>query len=152
MRLVLLALLLSMPRPIAAAPEVAASATGTWIWTGSKADRRPVTVRIVRGSYRIVRSDGPVLVSMRVRGHSLDPPTVRFAVEERDRVTISDVYPSSGLPSFKECLPPNDARGDFWASDAVIDAVIRAPALVPVEVEVMDPRPADEEAREVAVP
>jgi len=139
MRLAGFALLLLAPvAPLCATPQASPAAAAEWTWTGPNADHRPVKVRIVRGSYRIVRRDGPVFVAMRVRGGS---GPVGFTVDDKDRVTISDAYPSNPLPSWNECLPPVDGRGDFWASDAVIDAVIEAPPSVPVEVDVMDPRP-----------
>ena len=140
MRILIIALLVALPAPILAGPAPDAAPQGAWNWTGSTGDSRPVTVRIVRGSYRIVRGQGPVTVAMKVHSAGGGPAPLKFDVEDGDRLIISDVYPASGFRSWKECLPPQDARGDFWASDAVIDAVIHAPQSVEVRVEVMDPR------------
>lgn len=140
MRGLLVALLLAFPSRVLAGPAPVTSARADWKWTGPVGDSRPVTIRIVRGSYRIVRSEGPVTVAMKVHSAGGGPAPVKFDVENGDQLIISDVYPASGFRSWKECLPPPGARGDFWTSNAVIDAVIHAPQSVEVRVEVMDPR------------
>ena len=140
MRTLLIALLLAWPSPILAGRAPHATARSAWNWTGSIGDSRPVTIRIVRGSYRIIRDEGPVTVAIKVHSAGGGPVPVKFGVENGDQLIISDVYPASGFRSWKECLPPEDARGDFWTSDAIIDAVIHAPQSVEVKVEVMDPR------------
>lgn len=124
----------------AAAPAADGQGRQQWTWTSAEAGSRPLTVRIVRGSYRIVRRAGPVRVSMSVKSPLGNAAAVSFRVETGARVTISDVYPAGAVRTWKECLPPEDSRGDFWSSDAVIDALITAPPSVPVAVEVMDLR------------
>ena len=138
----ILAAFLAASSPAAGAAKATVGDQRQWIWRSGQA-LRPLTVRIVRGSYRIVRRPGPAVVSMSVFSPGGDPEAVHFSVDARKSVTITDVYPKAGLRNWKECLPPNDARGDFWASDAFIEAVIEAPPSLPVTVEVMDLRRAE---------
>jgi hypothetical protein len=71
-----------------------------------------------------------------------DPAAVTFAVERAGgAVTIEDRYARPVMATWRECLPPLGQRGDFWNSDVVMNAVIYAPAHLPVHVEIMDPRP-----------
>lgn len=71
-----------------------------------------------------------------------DPGAVSFAVERTlGAVTIEDRYGRPLIAPWRECLPPLSERGNFWASDVVMAAVIYAPAHLPVRVEIMDPRP-----------
>jgi hypothetical protein len=125
----------------AAQPPAAHGPGGDWRWVAAPGDRRPLHVRIVRGSYRIVRREGPASVTMHVRSPEGTSDPVRFEVQYGERVTISDIYPAR-IRGMRECLPPQGERGDFWSSNAVIDAVIRAPESLEVEVDVMDQRPA----------
>jgi len=134
-----LAAFLAASSPVAGAAKASVGEQRQWIWRSGHA-LRPLTVRIVRGSYRIVRRPGPAVVSMSVFSPGGDPEAVHFSVDAGKSVTITDVYPRAALRSWKECLPPHDARGDFWASDALIEAVIEAPLSLPVTVEVMDLR------------
>jgi hypothetical protein len=109
-----------------------------WQWTGTPGDGRPISVEIVRGVVRIVRDEGPVTVEMKVVASSSDPRSVRFGIEQSDTITIFDTYPPRIFSSWRECLPPSGQRGDFESSDAVVEAVIHAPASVAVSVELME--------------
>ena len=109
-----------------------------WRWTGAPGDMRPLAIRLVRGTFRIVRRSGPVTVDMKVVATDGDPRLVRFDVMPGDTIVIFDVYPSRASDSWLECLPPSSDRGDFGSSDAQIKAVIHAPPSVPVSVEVME--------------
>lgn len=111
-------------------------------WTGTNQNHRPLVLRLVRGSARIVWRPGPIEIQFRTRSSAQDPRAVTFVVSDEDqRIAVSDHYPAGDPLEFRECLPPEDARGDFWHSDVVVDALIYAPAGLAVETQIMDPQP-----------
>ena len=109
-----------------------------WQWTGAAGDMRPLAIRLVRGTFRIVRRNGPVTVDMKVVAMAGDPGLVRFDVTTGKTIVIFDVYPSRAFASWRECLPASSERGDFESSHTQIEAVIHAPASLPVTVDVME--------------
>lgn len=125
-------------------PVTSASASpqwqfGRWEWVGDRDDPRPVVINLVRGTAHVVRRPGPVRIVIDARSKRVDPNVVRFDVrEERDRIAITDTYPKRRLlMTNRECLPPEDARGDFWSNEVWISATVRAPVGVAVDVRFM---------------
>lgn len=113
-----------------------------WQWSDTQEGTGALILRLVRGSARIVRREGPVAMTIEATSATGDPAAVTFAVERaRGAVTIEDRYVRPIFPLWRECLSPIGERGDFSTSDVVMKAVIYAPAHLPVHVEIMDPRP-----------
>lgn len=108
-----------------------------WAWSGSANDRRPLIIRLVRGSISVVRRPGPVEIS--IRAVSKSSPAVRYDLEAgAEAITVTDRYPPAARWSRSECLPPMDQRGNFWDSDVRAEARISAPVGVVVDAHVME--------------
>jgi hypothetical protein len=113
-----------------------------WSWESPSRNHRQVVIRFVRGSIEVRRRDGPVRVEVIRSAHRSDPFEAAIVVsQEADGITISDRYPARSGADYRECLPPVDARGDFWSSDVRLTAVVRAPQSLPVRVELTDDGP-----------
>ena len=96
-----------------AAPAVAGDASWTWADRGNGS--RAITIDLVRGDVSVERS--PAEARIAIDGSS-DAAQVE-AVEQPGTVRITDRYPArSTVASTAECLPPADARGDYWSYPA----------------------------------
>jgi hypothetical protein len=112
---------------------------GTWTWESPNREHRPLVIRFVRGSVEIRRREGPVRVEVTRSARLSDPFDAALTVLERpDQILISDRYPMRAGVKYRECLPPLDARGDFWSSDVRLLAVVWVPQDLPVKAEIMD--------------
>ena len=113
-----------------------------WRWIAADSERRPLVIRLVHGSVRIVRRPGPLEIEFSARSKTQDPRAVTFVVTgEGRRIVVGDRYPQANPFNFRECLPQSDARGDIWHSDILVDGLIYAPADIPVVTEIMDLQP-----------
>jgi hypothetical protein len=95
----------------------------------------------VRGKVRAETSAGREATVILVRrGDRSDPATVGISVDTATTgFLIVDRYPTWKAAGPRgDCLPPLDARGDFWHSDVRFDAVVRVPPNVRLIVRVMD--------------
>ncbi len=93
--------------------------------------------------------DRDLVVIARRIGRRDDPGSVRLEVRQRNgRLVLSAVYPTMRYPGRGslpvnpetgrlECLP-EDPRGDFWYSDVRVDLVVRVPAGVLVQADLLD--------------
>ena len=116
-----------------------ATPASTWTWESPDREQRRLVIRLVRGSVEIRRREGPVRVEITRSADLSDPFEAAITVSERsDQILISDRYPMRSGVNYRECLPPLDARGDFWSSDVRLIAVVWAPQSLPVGVEVME--------------
>ena len=116
-----------------------ATPASTWIWESPDRDHRRLVIRLVRGSVEIRRREGPVRVEVSRSADRSDPLEAAVNVSEQyDQILISDRYPMRSAVNYRECLPPLDARGDFWSSDVRLIAVVWAPQSLPVGVEIME--------------
>jgi hypothetical protein len=130
----------------------APSSTASWEWRGVVPAGGTLELRLVRGFVRVVTVPGAAsAVSIVRRGTRSDPSAVRLTVDSTaGRVLIEDRYPATLSPSpRRECLPPDGGRGDFWHSDVRLEATVRVPAGVRVEVHLMD---GDIDVRDVSGP
>ena len=116
-----------------------ATPASTWTWESPDRDRRRLVIRLVRGSVEIRRREGPVRVEVTRSADRSDRFEAAINVSEQyDLILISDRYPMRSAVNYRECLPPLDARGDFWSSDVRLFAVVWAPPSLPVGVELMN--------------
>lgn len=123
-----------------------------WRWAGTVTAGGTVEVRLVRGSVRAETIPGREATVILVRrGDRSDPATAQLSVDTAGiDFRIVDRYPApSGTGPRGDCLPPLDARGDFWRSDVRLDAVVRIPPHVRLIVRVMD---GDVDVRQLAGP
>jgi hypothetical protein len=98
-------------------------------------------VRLVCGSLRAETSVGRetdiILVRQDVRS---DPASARLIADTTiDAVRIEDRYPrTGGMDPRHDCLPPEDARGNYWHSDVRLSTIVRVPANVRLVVHLVD--------------
>ena len=112
-----------------------------WRWTGAMRGGGTIEIRLVRGSVHAETIPGQEATVILVRrGDRSDPVTARLSVDTVGAdFRILDHYPAPNATGPREdCLPPLDARGDFWHSDVRVDAVVRIPARARLIVRVMD--------------
>lgn len=122
--------------PISAAMAVAASMATTaapdWRWQGT-ADR--IDIDLVQADVRIVEAPGEP--SVRIRGEGPGAGAVTFTALSAEGVThIRDRYPDRGRWS-RECLPPADERGDFWAYPIRLKVTVAVRPGTPLRIRVM---------------
>jgi hypothetical protein len=108
-----------------------------WYWETGDVKGKSLRISLVRGSVRIVRRAGRVRIALLQSSAVASSAFVTMVVDEgADLIAVVDRYPGQ-LNGSAECLPPLTARGNFWASDVRVEAVVYAPDGFPIEVDVM---------------
>lgn len=120
-----------------------AAPSRTWSWTAPQRDRRPVLVKLVRGSLKVVRRPGPLKIVVRTVSASGNPGAVRYEISDRPgAITLLDRYPAESPFGASECRSTLDERGNFEDSDILSDAIVFAREGQSVRAEIMDQRSA----------
>lgn len=139
-------LLLLLPVPAAAdSPTLTeelsvADSLDHWIALAPPGSAEPITLDLIRADVRIEPSPNG---AAELRIHATRPDhAARIALRlhrHRQGIAITDLYPTrSPVAAMAECLPPPDARGDFWLADAGLEVVVRVPARRRVTVHLRD--------------
>ena len=111
-----------------------------WMW-GRGSAVQTIDIDLVRANVRVVRRDGPLEIRIgRVLGSGRAGEVTIIAAEESGVLKIRDRYPSNPIMAPRECLPPLDARGDFWNNSVRFDTVVWVPRATVVIVKVKDGR------------
>ncbi|HEY9514513.1 MAG TPA: hypothetical protein VIQ74_02450 [Gemmatimonadaceae bacterium] len=112
-----------------------------WRWTGTVPEGGTIELRLIRGSLRAHTVEGSEAeVALVRRGIHSDPASVRITVDTTTAgIRIEDRYPPvSRMTQYRECLPPDDGRGDFWHNDVRLETIVSLPADTRLVVHLMD--------------
>ena len=124
--------LFSISTAMALAASIATPTAPDWRWQGT-ADR--IDIDLVQADVRVIEM--PTEPSVRIRREGPDAGAVTFTAVSADGVTrIRDRYPDRGRWS-RECLPPAEERGDFWAYTIRLKVTVSVPPGTPLRVRVM---------------
>ena len=110
-------------------------------WAGVIRAGGTVDVRLVRGSIRAETGSGQkVTIIVIRRGVRSDPMATGLSINTTGTdLGLSDHYPALiNAVGRVDCLPPLDARGDFWHSDVRFDVVLRLPPNIRLLVNLLD--------------